>query len=99
LGRSATTGTPSAHIASPSTRNEAATTAVLFETSTALTRWAAITTATSHASARVVRIGAWAQAALLDVDLLAADLVWVGGNGSLETGRSSEVDKGAVLIG
>ena len=83
-------------VAAASSLGEAATTLLERATSVSLTGLAA--TASQATTATVdVGISTGLQAALLDNDMLIADLVWVGVQGSLVTLGRLEVDKGAVL--
>lgn len=89
-----------ANITTAATRGEPSA-AITLETSTALatgtvsTTTASTTTAVTKAS--VSTVGIATRTAFLHRDLLAPDLVRVGGNGSSVASRLSELDKSTVL--
>lgn len=76
---------------------EATATRITLETAaTALAAGAAIT-ATATTTAVAIAKATGTDAALLNIDLLRANLVWIGSNGSVVSRLVGEVDKCAVL--
>lgn len=60
---------------------------------------AAATTTTLELATPDVWRTSWTDAALLDIEPIVAESMWVGGNGSVVGLRSLEVDESAVLNG
>lgn len=96
LGLTAALGS---HIAATTARSEAST-AVTLEISTALTASTVTTTAastTTSSAIAIAAIGVATGATLLDKDLLAANLVRVGGNSSSVAGGLGKFNESTVL--
>lgn len=84
-------------ISTATTAGREATTAITLETATTLATTTAITATAATTSRVTVAEGVGAGTALLEDDLLGANLVGVGSNGGSVASRLSELNKGSVL--